>query len=152
MPRPCPTVCVQVFHKFGRACCTSAAHEAHQQAHQEALSHWTGYMCVGPTAMHGMQLAGEAEAARAGTHAASVCVDVSDVSISSRSSQKADVTAKQTAGAAGEVGHLEEVPGQQVCGSAGSLQEGLPCDGHTHCHKLGEVVNEAEDTLHQAGG
>lgn len=99
--------------------------------------------------MHGMQLAGEA---KAGTHAASVCVAVSGASSSSRSSQNVGVSAEQTAGAAGKVGCLEEVPGQQVCGSAGSFQEGLPGDGHAHSHKLGEVVDEAEDTLHQAAG
>ena len=47
---------------------------------------------------------------------------------------------------------LEKVTGEEVCGSAGGLQEGLPRDGHAHCGKLGEVVDQAVHALHEAAG
>ena len=47
---------------------------------------------------------------------------------------------------------LEEVTSQEVCGAAAGFQEGLPGDGHAHCCKFGEVVNQAVHTLQQAAG
>ena len=71
-------------------------------------------------------------------------------------------TSSSTVGAAGSVNkqegqqrdttHFEEVAGQQVSGSAGSFQEGFPGDGHAHCSKLGEVVDEAVHAFQQAAG
>lgn len=60
----------------------------------------------------------------------------------------------QQAGRKGQRGeaYLEEVAGQEVCGSAGGFQEGFPGDGHAHRGKLGEVVNQAVHTLQQAAG